>query len=587
MKKTIILCLLLLCRVIVSAQTFITNVTLIDVEHQKLISAATVGITGNTVTSIATKSKNVVPKDATVIDGSGKFLLPGMTDAHVHFFQSGGLYTRPDAIDFRKYQPYDKEIQWTHDNLEDFLRRYVQNGITAVIDLGATFNFLQQRDTFQTKPYAPHIFMTGPLLTSDEPTVFQGLKKDEPFTLVATPNEGVKGVDEQLPYHPDFIKIWYIVNDINKDSLEASAKRFQPVVKAIIDEAHQHHLKVAVHATQRITAKYAVESGCDYLVHGIEDEIVGDDSIRLLKAKNVIDCPTLIVEDGYYKTFGQTEDYSLYDLTQSNPLQIGSIEDLKHLPDTAIINYYKKVMRSPKFVAKWQHDDSVRRANLKKMADGGIAIAAGTDAGNIGTQHATSFYDELLAMKQSGLGNWQIVESATINPAKILNRQDSLGSIAIGKQADLVLLNANPIDSIENITKINLVINKGVVINPDTLVKPTPEMLVQEQVNGFNAGNIDVFLEPYSDSAELYYFRDNRYFPDGNLMCKGKDTMRQVYGGMLKKYPNLHCEIVGHIIQGNFIINKESITGWSSSPVTETVVYYIENNKIRKVYFID
>ena len=62
--------------------------------------------------------------------------MPGLTDAHVHFFQSGGLYTRPDAIDFRKYKPYDKEIDWVHNNMEDFLRRYIQCGITSVIDVG-------------------------------------------------------------------------------------------------------------------------------------------------------------------------------------------------------------------------------------------------------------------------------------------------------------------------------------------------------------------------------------------------------------------------------------------------------------------
>jgi imidazolonepropionase-like amidohydrolase len=99
--------------------------------------------------------------------------------------------------------------------------------------------------------------------------------------------------------------------------------------------------------------------------------------------------------------------------------------------------------------------------NLKKMIDGGITIVAGTDAGNIGTQHASSLFDELKAMKQSGLSNWQIIQSATINPTKILDKQDSLGSIAVGKKADLVLLNANPVEDLDNITNINLVINKG------------------------------------------------------------------------------------------------------------------------------
>ena len=105
------------------------------------------------------------------------------------------------------------------------------------------------------------------------------------------------------------------------------------------------------------------------------------------------------------------------------------------------------------------------------MIDGGITIVAGTDAGNIGTQHASSLFDELKAMKQSGLSNWQIIQSATINPTKILDKQESLGSVAVGKKADLVLLNGNPVENLDNITHIDLVINKGKVIDPGKIVR--------------------------------------------------------------------------------------------------------------------
>ena len=558
------------------SQTYITNVTIIDVVKQKLIPSQTITIKDNVIANIQPSSKVKVPEGAVIIDGSGKFLMPGMTDAHVHFFQSGGLYTRPDGIDLRKDKPYDKEIDWVHNNMEDFLRRYLQCGITSVIDVGCTYNFLQQRDSFANKNYAPSIYMTGPLLTSYEPDVFKNLKNDEPFILTKTVEDAVKGVDEELPYHPDFIKIWYIVKP---DSVEHSARKYQPVVKAIIDEAHKHNLKVAVHATERITAQLAVESGCDYLVHGVEDEIVSDDFIKLLKTKKVIDCPTLIVEDGYYKTFGQTMNYSTYDLMNSNPEQIGSIEDLKHLPDTAIIAYYKKSLNTPSLLKKWHHDDSVRMVNLKKMIDGGVTIAAGTDAGNIGTQHATSFFGELKAMQQSGLTNWQIIQSATINPAKILNHQDSMGSITVGKKADMVLLNANPVDSLDNIIKIDLVINKGHVINPDTLIAITPLTLVQQQLNAYNARDVDAFIAAYADDAELYQFPDK-------LIGKGKDAMRKAYSAIFSSSPNLHCEIKERIIQGNTIIDKETISGIGKNKVEGTSIYQIENNKIKKVYII-
>src|SRR5664279_1522966 len=443
--------------------------------------------------------------------------------------------------------------------MEDFLRRYLQNGITSVIDVGCTYSFLQQRDSFANKNYSPSIYMTGPLLTSYEPDVFKNLKNDEPFILVKTREDGTKGVQQELSYHPDFIKIWYIVSQ-NKDSVEVTAKRFVPVLKAIIEEAHKNNLKVAVHATERITAQLAVENGCDYLVHEVEDEVVPDDFIKLLKTKKIILCPTLIVEDGYINTFGQKNHFSFYDFNGSNPEQIGSLTDLKHLPDSTMIRFIKTRINSKAGSERFVHMDSVRMVNLKKMIDAGITIAAGTDAGNIGTQHATSFYDELQAMKASGLTNWQIIQTATINGQKILNKENNYGSIAVGKKADLVLLNANPVDSLENITKINLVFKRGHAINPDTLIAITPVMLVQQQLNAYNARSIDAFVAPYADDAELYQFPDK-------LIGKGKDAMRKAYSSIFSNFPDLHCEIKERIIQGGTIIDKEIVSGMGKTKV--------------------
>jgi imidazolonepropionase-like amidohydrolase len=561
-------------------QTYITNVTIVDVEQQKLVPAQTVIIKDDIISDIQSSEKINIPAGATIINGKGKFLMPGMTDGHVHFFQSGGLYTRPDALYLENDKPYNEEIDWVHNNMEDFLRRYVQTGITTVIDVGSTNNFLQQRDTFTNKSYAPYIYMTGPLLTSWEPEVFDSLKNNEPFKLATTIDDAIKMVRQELPFHPDFIKVWYIVNDDNEDSIEASAKRFEPVFKAIVNEAHKNNLKVAVHATQRFTAQLAVEDGCDYLVHGVENEIISDDFIQLLKSKNIIICPTLIVEDGYINTFAQKNNYSFYDLTKSNPEAIGSLTDLKHLPDTAYINKVKNRVNARMFI--FNHDDSVRMVNIKKMADAGITLVAGTDAGNIGTQHASSYITELKDMKSAGMSNWQIIQSATINEAKIFNKENSTGSIAVGKKADMILLDANPVDSLDNLTKIALVFHKGAIIDPDTLIKETPLALVERQVNGFNARNMDAFLEPYSNDAQCYAFPDR---PFDRPFIKGKENMRKNYAQLFKTAPNLHCEIKQRIIQSNFIIDKEHITGIDGPPVDGIVIYEIEGNKIKKAYF--
>lgn len=129
------------CYVSLYSQTFIKNVTIVDVVNKKLIPAQTVVINKDVITDVQKAGRKTFPSNAIIIDGTGKYLMPGMTDAHVHFFQSGGLYTRPDALDLRKYVPYNKEIEMGHQNMEALLKRYLMAGITSVVDVGATYNF--------------------------------------------------------------------------------------------------------------------------------------------------------------------------------------------------------------------------------------------------------------------------------------------------------------------------------------------------------------------------------------------------------------------------------------------------------------
>jgi hypothetical protein len=103
--------------------------------------------------------------------------------------------------------------------------------------------------------------------------------------------------------------------------------------------------------------------------------------------------------------------------------------------------------------------------------------------------------------------------------------------------------------------------------------------LVQRQLNAYNARNIEAFLEPYSDDVELYSFPDS-------LTSKGKENMRKRYAGMFARYPDLHCEIRERIVQGRYIIDKEIISGVNVNKTEATAIYYVENNKIEKVYFL-
>jgi len=123
------------------------------------------------------------------------------------------------------------------------------------------------------------------------------------------------------------------------------------------------------------------------------------------------------------------------------------------------------------------------------------------------------------------------------------------------------------------------IINRGKWIKRDTLIKVTPEMLVQRQLNAYNARDIDAFVAPYSDSVELYQFPDK-------LMGKGKKQMYDDYKGMFEGVKELHCQLVNRIVQGNTIIDQESVTGFGPKPLKAIAIYTIEKGKIQKVHFI-
>ena len=576
MKYALLFCLFL-SQTRLTAQMVIKNVNVLDVENKRILNGYDVLVSDGRISSIHNDKKYKLPAGTEVIDGTDKWLSPGFTDAHVHFFQTGGLYTRPDAIDLRKYQPHDKELKFAHDNMDELLLRYVATGITSVIDVGASFNFLLQRDSMILKPASPIVSMTGPLLTTWLPAAYKDLGNEGPFILMNSREDAIKAVHEQLKYKADFIKIWYIVLDSN---IERGARKNYEMVKAAIDEAHRNNKRVAVHATERITAQLAVEAGADFLVHSVDDEILGNEFVKLLRQKNVVISPTLVVSKNYTKVLSDNYSFSTYELNHAHPFTISSIIDYPW-PDTILGKSYINRLRIRNLTGQPDHADTVMAVNLKKLIDGGVIIATGTDAGNIGTQHVTSYYDELYAMQSAGLNGWQLLQASTINGAKAVGQQNEWGSIAKNKIANLVLLNANPLDSLANWKKIAFVINKGKLIRPDTLVINEPLMLVQQQLNAYNAHDLEAFLTPYADDVEVYS-------TSGKLMMKGKEQMRKEYK-FITQMPDLYCRLVNRISSGNTVIDHEEI--WTSKQPVKlqygVAIYVIEKGKISRVYFND
>ena len=557
-----IFCLLLFFSMPAYSQICITHVNLVNVITNKTEADQTIIIEHDRIVATGPSRRVKIPANATVIDATGKYIMPGMTDAHIHFFQTGGLYTRPDGLNLNAYYPYEKDQQYAKDHLNDLMSRYLAAGITTIIDVGGPLSNYAIRD----KADMITTWVTGPLISTYQPPNLD--KKDPPIIKVTTPEEARELVRKQLPYKPDFIKIWYIVRP------NESAESTLPIIQAAIDESHTHGLKVAVHATEYETAKLAVTAGADILVHSVDDKVLDKDMLQLLKNKKVVYIPTLIVSANYRRTFSQQFNFSAHDFAYADPLMLGTLMDLQHLSNPPV-DY--KAMRT-KFTIP-SAKDSMMLVNLKLAQDAGVLVVSGTDAGNIATLHASSFYTELLTMQQAGLNNWEIIRSATINAAIGFGKDKDYGSIEKGKIADLILLSKDPVKDISALADIDTVIQHGRVLDPVALLAVTPEILAQQQLNAYNAHDIDAFLAPYSDSAEMY---DQ---VTGKLIMRGKAEMRKRYSDMFRKYPEVHCQLMNRMVIGNKVIDQERITGTKAVAVAGAV-YVVENGKIVKVYFI-
>ena len=439
--------------------------TVINPADGKITRNATVFVDNGRITNIAA---NMVMKfGGRTIDCAGKFILPGYIDTHVHFFQSGDLFTRPDGADLNSVRPYKDEVAWVKSHVDDVFVRYLRSGITSVVDVGGPFWNFEVRRAANATAKAPRVAVAGPLISSVSREKLD--LGDPPIVKIDTPDQAREFVRKLAEQKPDLVKIWYIVdNDHPVDS-------FRPIVRATIEESHARKLRVAVHATELETARAAVEEGADVLVHSVIDKPVDDAFVKLLKDRHVILCPTLVVFERYGRTFSHQLNLTPEEKQWGNPEVIASL-DVTKIPQDKLPDRIKNALAKPdEALDRIRKTYDVALPNLKKLEDAGVTIAAGTDAGNIGTIHGPALFREFQLMKEAGLTPMQILQCATANAAKLFGGETGahIGSISNGNFADLVILRSDPLRDIKNTSDIDSVVKNGVLYPAQELLTGT------------------------------------------------------------------------------------------------------------------
>ena len=423
----------------------IQGATVITGTGRPSIRNAAIVIEAGQIRAIGPRAEVRVPSTAQTIDARGKWVIPGLIDAHVHIAQSGGLYTRPDIIDLRKWRPYEKELEWIKQRLPFTLERYLLSGITGVVDCGGPMWNFDMRDIASHTKRAPRVAIAGPLISTYAPPA---VPTNDPDVIKAnSPSEARELVRRQLERKPDLVKIWFIRRP--GDNFDQQVQ----IVSAAIDESKSHNVRVAVHATELETAKASLRAGADILVHSVTDRLVDKEFIDLVKSRDILYMTTFFVEDGYRQVLNQ--QVSLTDIEQrlGDPEVIATWSDLAKIAPNEVPGGIPRIPPGPKRPVAYD--------NLMVLESAGVRVVGATDAGNIGTLHGPALHRELELMALAGMRPMDILVSATKNAAAVMGKQDQVGTLERGKFADLVILDADPLVDIKNTRKIFKVMKAG------------------------------------------------------------------------------------------------------------------------------
>jgi imidazolonepropionase-like amidohydrolase len=417
----------------------IDDVTVIDATGAPARPHCTVVIRDGHIEAIESSERpNSSKKPGIHVDGKGKFLIPGLWDMHVHMV-------------FGDWFPHGKEIT---------LPLFIANGITGVRDMGGELEVLQQRrkEIAAGTLLGPRMVISGPMLDGPQPRFPSSV-------AVKTPEDGRRAVDDLKRRGADFIKLQSLIP--------------RDAVFAIADEARKQNISFVGHVPDSVRASDASNAGQKSFEHLIgifegssplEDEFLKGakgpgkflstyDPARaaalfaLLAKNHTWQCPTLVWERG--GNLIDETDFARDARAKYVPAS-GKNVTWKRFTDEIVHEFNTDDLATRKrFVAK-------ELEVVNAMHHAGIPFLAGTDTpAGVYVFPGFSLHEELQRFVVAGFTPMEALQTATLNPAKFLGMEDRLGTIEKGKLADLVLLDANPLDDIRNTQKIAAVVVNG------------------------------------------------------------------------------------------------------------------------------
>lgn len=412
------------------------NVNIIPMtENNKVIENATVVIQNQKILSI----NDSTPADAKIIDGTGKWLIPGLIDMHVH--------TNAD-LNFRENSPTQGATFFM--DTQDVMTTYIANGITTIFELGGRVeHFGQRNEIVKGKVIGPRMAIAA---------MINGGDTNNGGRIVNTASDARQAVRSAKAEGYNFIKAY---SNLNIESF-----------KAVADEAQKQGLKVVGHIPDAFKGQTEEAFVPNFGLVAHAEEFSKQIRNQNKTEADAIKFAQMAKKNNTWLTPNLVAIVKIRDQVQSLD-SIRSMENLKYvhplLQDKWLTSNNYNKHSSAEFINYLDSLIEFHQEMVVAFKDAGVPMVAGTDAGVSGVVTGFSLHDELELLVDAGLTSEEALISATRLPSQWLNIEKKVGTVEPGKFADLILLDANPLEDIRNTRKITGVFVNGTWLDKEKL----------------------------------------------------------------------------------------------------------------------